>query len=276
VEESRRVLTAEALAASGGSPAQDPIFIVGLPRAGSTLLEQILASHSMVEGTAELTDISQIAQSLIGVERARAGERYFEPLLQTTPAQRTEMGERYLRTTRVHRKLGRPLFINKNPNDFQHIGLIHLMLPNAKIIDARRHPLACGWSCFKQHFALGQAFSYDLTDIGRYYSDYVKLMAHYDAVLPRRVHRVIHEELVTDPEPHIRALLEYCGLPFEEACLRPHETQRAVRTASSEQVRKPISAKGLDDWKPYEPYLGPLKQELQGVLEAYPRVPNFD
>jgi len=253
-----------------GALASDAIFIVGLPRAGSTLLEQVLASHSMVEGTSELTDLDAIAQSLVGAGDRLLGLSYVDALAQQDRAWFARAGEIYLRTTRVYRKQGRPFFINKMPNDFKHVGLIHLILPNAKIIDARRHPMACRSSCFKQHFALGQNFSYDLADIGRYYADYVQLMAHYDAVLPGRVHRVIHEKFVADPEPHIRALLAYCGLPFEEACLRPHETKRAVNTASAEQVRKPISAKGLDEWRAYESWLGPLKEALGPVLDAYP------
>jgi tetratricopeptide (TPR) repeat protein len=273
---SRATLTAEFFAerAGCGAPEHDAIFIVGLPRAGSTLLEQVLASHSMVEGTAELTDLDAIAQSLVDTEARLAGAAYVDLLAQQDCAWFTRAGETYLRTTRVHRKLGRPLFINKMPNDFKHVGLIHLILPNAKIIDARRHPMACGWSCFKQHFALGQNFSYDLRDIGRYYADYVELMKHYDSVLPGRVHRVIHEHFVADPEPHIRALLDYCGLPFEEACLRPHETKRAVNTASAEQVRRPISAKGLDDWRAFEPWLEPLRQALGPVLDSYPNAPR--
>ncbi|MGE0740521.1 MAG: sulfotransferase [Hyphomonadaceae bacterium] len=250
-----------------GDPAPDPIFIIGLPRSGSTLVEQILASHSAVEGTMELPDLFNVARKV-----ADGGD--FLPRLAALDADAArELGASYLRTTHAVRQLGRAYFIDKMPNNWMYAGLIMLALPNAKIIDARRHPLACGWSCFKQHFAFGQAFSYDLAHIGRYYADYVRLMAHFDAVVPGRVHRVIHEELVSDPEPHIRALLAYCDLPFEAACLRPHETQRAVKTASSEQVRQPISAKGLDDWKPYEPYLDPLKKALGPVLNAYPNAP---
>lgn len=268
---SRKLLTSQFFAdrAGAGCDAQDPIFIVGLPRAGSTLIEQVLASHSMVEGTMELGDLNAIAATM------EDGPNSYLNALPGLDAEACKaLGETYLRTTRVQRKLGRPLFINKMPNDFRHIGLIQLILPNAKIIDARRNPMACGWSCFKQHFAMGQLYTYDLAELGAYYVEYVKLMAHYDAVAPGRVHRVIHEELVTDPEPHIRALLDYCGLPFEDAVLRPHETKRAVRTASSEQVRKPISAAGLDDWRPYEPFLGPLKQALGPVLDAYPAAPG--
>ncbi|MCX7356820.1 MAG: sulfotransferase [Alphaproteobacteria bacterium] len=271
VVKSQKVFTREFFEERPGSGAdsQDPIFIVGLPRAGSTLLEQILASHSMVEGTSELSDMRNIAQDLVSPPEARAGAIFVDRVPGLSANDLRAMGERYLKTTRMHRVLGRPLFINKMPNDFMHVGLIHLVLPNAKIIDARRHPMACGWSCFKQHFARGQLFTYDLAEIGRYYAGYVELMSHYDAVLPGRVHRVIHEELVADPEPAIRRLLEYCGLPFEEQCLNPHLNERAVKTASSEQVRQPISTRGFDSWRPYEPYLGPLKQALGSVLSTY-------
>jgi hypothetical protein len=228
----------------------------------------------MVEGTAELSDMHLIAQSLVTPAEARNGRSFVDVIGDLDGDQLRELGETYLRTTKVHRVLGRPLFINKMPNDFAHVGLIHLTLPNAKIIDARRHPMACGWSCFKQHFARGQLFTYDLAELGRYYAGYVRLMAHYGQVLPGRIHRVIHEELVTQPEAQIRALLEYCGLPFEEACLHPHENERAVKTASSEQVRQPISAKGLDNWRPYEPYLGSLAAALGPVLGAYPDPPQ--
>ncbi len=270
------VLTREFFAARAGSgaPDPDPIFIVGLPRAGSTLLEQILASHSQVEGTAELSDMHLVADSLLTPAESRAGRIFLDAISDLPIEQFRELGETYLKTTRLHRVAGRPLFINKMPNDFMHIGLIHLALPNAKIIDARRNPMACGWSCFKQHFARGQLFTYDLGEIGRYYADYVRMMAHYDEVLPGRVHLVIHEHLVSDPEPNIRALLEYCALPFEEQCLRPHENDRAVKTASSEQVRRPISAKYLDVWRAYEAYLDPLKAALGPVLDAYPDVPK--
>ena len=274
VERSEAVLTPDLFAERGERGCQTPgaIFIVGLPRSGSTLLEQILASHSMVEGTMELGDLNAIAMELGGQGQPEAA--YIDKLPGLGDAERVALGETYFRTTRYQRKLGRPYFINKMPNDFRHVGLIQLILPHAKIIDARRHPMACGWSCFKQHFAMGQHQTYDLAELGRYYRDYVRLMAHYDAVLPGRVHRVIHEELVRDPEPHIRALLDYCGLPFEAACLTPHETERAVRTASSEQVRQPISAKGLDSWKAYEQHLGPLREALGDVVDACPAVPG--
>lgn len=276
---SERVLTRDFFAARpGGCEAPDAIFIVGLPRSGSTLVEQILASHSMVEGTAELGDLNAIAYGLEA--NVPMDGDYIGAMAALDADARKSWGESYLRTTRVQRKQGKPLFINKMPNDFRHVGLIQLILPNAKIIDARRHPMACGWSCFKQHFALGQNFTYDFKELAAWYRDYMRLMAHYDAVLPSfngrpRVHRIIHEQLVGDPEPHIRALLDYCGLPFEAACLAPHETERAVRTASSEQVRQPISAKGLDSWRAYEPHLGELRKALGDVVDAYPSAPEF-
>lgn len=253
-----------------GAAAPDPIFVVGLPRSGSTLIEQILASHSRVEGTMELPDVIAIAKRLGG----RKGEGLYPEALATLDADALRaLGEEYLERTRVQRKTDRPFFVDKMPNNFAHAGLIHLMLPNAKIIDARRHPLGCCFSGFKQHFARGQTFSYGLEDIGRYYADYVDLMAHLDGALPGRVHRVIYEELVEDPEGQIRRLLDHCGLPFEAACLDFHQNDRAVRTASSEQVRQPIFRDGVDQWRNYEPWLGPLKAALGPVLTAYPAAP---
>jgi Flp pilus assembly protein TadD len=244
-----------------GSPAPDPIFIVGLPRSGSTLVEQILASHSAVEGTMELPDIGIIAGGV--------GRSYPEALADLDGPAPRDLGEAFLRRTRIQRKLGRPFFIDKMPNNFRHIGLIHLILPRARIIDARRHPLGSCFSAFKQHFAQGQTFSYDLEDLGRYYRDYVALMAHFDRALPGRIHRVIYEDLVEDTEGEVRRLLDYCGLPFEAACLRFHENDRPVRTVSSEQVRRPIFKEGLDQWRRYEPWLDPLKAALGPALEAW-------
>ena len=254
--------------AGGGSSAPDPIFIVGLPRAGSTLIEQILASHSVVEGTMELPDIPTLARR-VGRPGSRVeGPRYPEALADLDAATRITLGEEYLERTRIHRKHGRPLFIDKMPNNLHHIGLIQLILPNAKIIDARRAPMASCFSAFKQLFARGHAFSYDLTDLGLYYRDYVELMAHFDAVLPGRVCRVVYEEMVEDTEGQVRRLLDYCGLPFEEACLRFHENDRPVRTASSEQVRRPIFREGLEQWRHYQPWLGPLAAALGPELAA--------
>ncbi len=251
-----------------GSAAPDPIFIIGLPRSGSTLLEQILASHSAVEGTMELPDIVSIARRLGGKMKRSDVSAYPEMLAGLDAAALQALGEEYLARTRIHRRLGRPHFIDKMPNNFAHAGLIHLILPHAKIVDVRRHPLACCFSLFKQHFARGQGFSYELSDIGNYYLDYVKLMAHFDAVLPGRIHRVCYEQLVAAPEEEIRNLLAHCGLPFEAACLSFHVNARPVRTASSEQVRRPISADGLEQWRHYEEWLGPLKSQLAPVLEA--------
>jgi hypothetical protein len=255
----------------GGSPAPDPIFIVGLPRAGSTLIEQILASHSAVEGTMELPDIAALARRLGRPGSRVEGPRYPEALADLNGAARTALGEEYIERTRIHRKKGRPLFIDKMPNNLHHIGLIQLILPNAKIIDARRAPMASCFSAFKQLFARGHAFSYDLTDLGLYYRDYVALMDHFDTVLPGRVWRVIYEDMVEDTERQVRRLLDYCGLPFEAACLRFHENDRPVRTASSEQVRRPIFREGLEQWRRYEPWLGPLAAALGPDLAAHPR-----
>ncbi|WP_293482797.1 tetratricopeptide repeat-containing sulfotransferase family protein [Phenylobacterium sp.] len=262
--------------AGQGCPAADPIFVVGLPRAGSTLVEQILASHSQVEGTQELPDIISLARRLGGRAKRASEGRYPEVLADLGPDDLAALGAEYLERARPHRKLGRAFFIDKMPNNWAHVGLIHLILPNAKIVDARRHPMGCGFSGFKQHFARGQGFTYDLTDIGRYYADYVDLMAHVDRVLPGRVHRVIYERMVADPESETRALLAHCGLPFEEACLRFYENDRAVRTASSEQVRRPIFTDAADHWRNYEPWLGPLKAALGDVLTAYPEAPGGD
>jgi hypothetical protein len=183
------------------------------------------------------------------------------------------LGEEYLERTRIQRREGRPFFIDKMPNNWVHVGLIHLILPNARIVDARRHPLDCCFSNFKQHYARGQGFSYSLTDMGLYYADYVRLMAHVDRVLPGRVHRVIHERLLDDAEGEVRSLLAYLGLEFDPACLAFHENRRAVRTASSEQVRRPLNREGQDQWRRYERWLAPLKAALGPVLEAYPDAP---
>jgi len=258
-----------------GSPASDPIFIVGLPRAGSTLVEQFLASHSLVEGTMELPDIVSIARRLGGKMKRSDHSNYPEVLADLDSDAVNGLGEEYLARTRIHRRLARPFFIDKMPNNFAHTGLIHLILPNAKIIDVRRHPMACGFSLYKQHFARGQGFSYDLDDIARYYTDYVNLMAHFDAVLPGRIHRVIYETLIADFEGEVRRLLAYCTLPFEEACLKFHENARPVRTASSEQVRQPIFTDGIEHWRHYDAWLEPLKSALTEVLSDYPGQSRF-
>ena len=252
-----------------GDPAPDPIFILGMPRAGSTLVEQILASHSMVEGTMELPDLLSIVGEL---DRDNSG-LYPAMLADLDPAAIAAMGRDYIERTRIHRQTDRPFFIDKMPNNWAYAGFIRLILPNAKIVDARRHPLACGFSNFKQHYARGQAFSYDLSHFGQYYADYVRLMAHLDRVQPGRVHRVIHERLVDNPEEEVRALLAYLGLEFEDSCLRFHENKRAVRTASSEQVRRPISRDGIDQWRRFEQWLDPLKAALGPALAQWDDAP---
>jgi len=247
---------------------------VGLPRAGSTLIEQMLASHSLVEGTMELPDLPQIALELAARRGGDEDIGFLEAVAALTVEERHALGRRYLEQTRAQRKTAAPFFIDKMPNNFLYVGLIELILPQATIIDARRHPLGCCLSAFKQHFARGQNFSYDLADLGRYYRDYVDLMAHFDAVLPGRVHRVFYERMVEDTDSELRRLLEHCGLAFEPACLRFHANPRAVRTASSEQVRRPIFREGVDHWRRFEPQLGALKAALGPVLANYPEVPS--
>ncbi len=249
-----------------GSAAPDPIFIVGLPRAGSTLIEQILASHSQVDGTLELPNILSLAHRLRGRKLGSDRDRYPRVLTDLSSDELRAMGEDYIEQTRIHRQ-GAAFFTDKMPNNFRHIGLIHLILPNAKIIDARRAPLDCCWSGYKQLFAEGQEFTYGLEEIGHYYRGYVDLMDHWDAVLPEgRILRVQHEHVLGDLEGQVRRLLDYCDLPFERACVEFHKTDRAVRTASSEQVRQPINRSGQDQWMPFEPFLDPLKQALGAVL----------
>jgi tetratricopeptide (TPR) repeat protein len=275
VRGSRALFTREFFAAraDAGAQARDPIFIVGLPRAGSTLIEQILASHPLVEGTMELPELPRIARELAGPRREEEDATFLERVAALTRDDLRALGERYLAETRLMRKTDAPFFIDKMPNNCLYVGLIHLILPNAVIIDARRHPLGCGFSCFKQHFARGQWFSYGLEDLGRYYRDYVELMAHFDDVLPGRVGRVFYETLIADPEAEIRRLLEHCRLPFDPACLKFYENDRAVRTASSEQVRQPIFRDAVEHWRHYEAWLEPLKQALGDVLTGYPGVP---
>jgi tetratricopeptide (TPR) repeat protein len=261
VDRSITTFTADAFAErTGGCAAPDPIFIVGMPRAGSTLIEQILSSHSQVEGTSELPDIPALVR--------KAG-RYPKDALQLSEDQRRELGDEYLKRTSVQRRTDRPFFIDKLPNNWLFVPLIHLILPNAKIIDARRHPLACCVSNFRQHFARGQDFTYDLGHVGAYYAEYVRLMAHVDAVLPRGVHRVIYERMVDDTEREVRALLDYCGLTFEPQVLEFYKTERAVRTPSSEQVRRPIYREATEEWRAYERHLGALTRALGPLVDTY-------
>ena len=260
--------------AGWGCNAPDPIFIVSMPRAGSTLLEQILSSHSAVEGTSELSQILTIAKDLHAEADSEQAVAYAQVLAGKSAAELRQLGEQYIERTRIQRKTGRPFFIDKMPNNFLHVGMIHAVLPNAKIIDARRHPLACCFSNFKQLYARGHLFSYGFMDMGRFYRDYIELLAHFDEVLPSRVHRVIYERIVEDTEGEVRRLLDYCGLPFEDGCLRFFENERPVRTASSEQVRRPIYRDGIDQWRHFEEWLDPLKSALGPILNAYPEVPR--
>ena len=250
-----------------GSPDPSPIFVVGLPRSGSTLLEQILASHSKVEGTMELADIPRMVLELQGREPDNDDPRYPRVLKELKPEEFLRLGQQYINDTRVYRA-GKPRFIDKMPNNFRHLGLIHLILPNAKIIDARRNAMACCFSNFKQLFASGQEFTYGLEDIGRYYRTYVELMAHWDEALPGKVLRVEHEDVVDDLEANVRRILDFCGLEFEPQCVEFYKTERSIRTASSEQVRQPIFKEGIDQWRNFEPWLAPLKQALARVAEA--------
>jgi predicted Zn-dependent protease len=254
--------------AGWGDPRPDPIFILGLPRSGSTLLEQILASHSQMEGTQELADVQRFVLELQGRDPDLDNPRYPAVLARMPREAFRSLGERYLADTRVYRT-DRPSFIDKMPNNFRHIGLIHLMLPNARIIDARREPMACCFSNFKQLFAQGQEFTYSLEDIARYYRTYLDLMRHWDQALPGRILRVHHEDVVENLEASVQRILDHCGLPFEPACVEFHKTRRSVRTPSSEQVRQPIFRGGLDQWKKFEAWLAPLKTALGDALEGY-------
>ena len=274
VERTESLFTADFLKAhaDSGDSAADPIFILGMPRSGSTLVEQILASHSMIEGTSELSDIAVLAQSLEPDPRAALGATPYPELLADLSDERLrELGALYLERTRIQRKTSRPLFIDKMPNNWIHAGFIQLILPKAKIVDVRRHPLACGFSNFKQLYSRGQEFSYDLRHFGSHYANYARLMAHFDRVAPGRIHRVIHEQLVTDAETEVRRLLDYVGVPFEEACLRFYDNARPVRTPSAEQVRKPLSADRLNEWRAYEKELAPLKDALGATMESWDR-----
>jgi len=252
-----------------GAPAVDPIFVISLPRSGSTLVEQILASHSMVEGTTELQYMALIARRLM---QGSAGFPDGAALLGGEDL--TALGREYLAGAKLHRKTDRPFFIDKLPNNWECLGLILTILPNAKIVDARRHPMACGFSNYKQLFGHGQEFAYSLDWVGRYYADYVRMTRHFDELFPGRIHRVIHEQLIEAPEEEIRRLLDYVGVPFEEACLRFYETERPVRTPSAGQVRQPLNRKGMEQWLNFEPWLGELKEALGPVLTAYPNVPD--
>jgi hypothetical protein len=252
-----------------GSAAKDPIFIVGLPRAGSTLIEQILASHSKIEGTYELPNIAALAYELGGRRKKNEEPKYPACLGKLSSDQLKRFGESYISDTKVHRK-SLPYFIDKMPNNFRHIGLISLILPNAKIIDARRNPMACCFSGFKQLFASGQEFTYGLDEIGTYYKDYINLMSHWNKVLPDKIYKVQYEDVVSNTEAEVRKLFKFLELPFEKECLDFYKTKRSVRTASSEQVRQPIYSSGVDQWRNYEDFLRPLEVALgKNILKNY-------
>ena len=272
VDRAIATLTPELFAAHSGKgcPAPDPIFVVGLQRSGSTLVEQILASHPLVEGTSELLAMSQLFDELEHAGQAAGGDR-FTRLARLDGSAIRKIGETYIARTRPFRLTDRPYFVDKLPANWMNVGLIRLALPNAKIIDARRHPMACGFSNFKQHFATGVSFAYSLDSIGKFYANYVRMMDHLNRVQPGAIHRVVNERLIDDPEAQVRALLAYCGLPFDPACLQFHRNVRAVRSASAGQVRRPINRDGVDYWKRYEPHLGPLKAALGPALENWDR-----
>ena len=270
VARSKQFFVEPALNFKRGHPAGDPIFIVGMPRAGSTLIEQILASHSQIEGTMELPDMMEISGRLAANSQHEGKSTYPDVLATMTDDEIRSLGAEYLDRTRVHRKTDRPYFIDKMPNNWAHVGLIRTILPNARIIDARRHPAACCFSMWKQHFARGQAFSYDLKDLARYYADYVDLMNHFDQVMPRTIHRVFYERMVSDSAREVRNLLNYLGLPFEDSCLAFWNNDRAVRTASSEQVRQPIFSNAVDHWQNFEVWLKPLLVDLDATIKSYP------
>jgi hypothetical protein len=254
-----------------GLTAPDPIFVVGMPRSGSSLVEQILASHPDVEGAGELPQLGMTALFL-GDGDLR---RYPEGLLGASRDQLADLGRNYLERTAPYRRLGRARFVDKAPLNYLNVGLIQLMLPRAKIIDIRRHPMGCCLSAFKESFGEGWGFSYDLEALGRYYRDYVDLMDHYDAVLPGRVHRIFYEDLIENTEARVRGLLDYLELPFDPACLRFFENPRAVSTASAAQVRRPVYREAAEHWRHFEPWLGPLKAALGPALDAYPAAGSF-
>lgn len=254
--------------AGWGNPDAAPIFILGMPRSGSTLTEQIVASHSRVEGTSELPYVGRLSTSL---NRNRAdGMKYPQLLAELEPRHFSQLGDRYLQMAQMHRVEGTPHFIDKMPNNFPCVGFIHAILPNAKIIDARRNPLDACVGNLKQLYAKGQTFCYDQTDIGEYYLQYQRMMDHWDEVLPGRVLHVQYEDTVSDLEAQVKRILAYLELPWEDSCLNFHETDRAVRTASSEQVRQPIYTSGIGFWKNFEPQLEELIEVLEPIMHRYP------
>jgi hypothetical protein len=263
-----RTYTPEFFAArqTSGEPSPDAIFIVGMPRSGSTLLEQILASHSHIEGTEELVAVQKIMAEL---SREQEADLVDEAIARLASTEFRKLGRRYLDMTRVNRRTDRPRFTDKNPDNWRHVGLIRTMLPNARIIDVRRNPLDCCFANYAQHFLAGADFSYGFDDLASRYRHYVGLMRHFDAVIPGAVHRIVYEDLVENTEAEVRRLFDYLGLAFEDRCLRFFETERAIHTPSSEQVRQPINRAGLGKWRAYEPWLAPLKDALGDLPETY-------
>ena len=277
VDRARLLFSREFLQERNGQGAEesDPIFVVGLHRSGSTLLEQMLSCHTQIEPTDELIEINRIGNFLTGQENIHDEiPDYLDALKNLTENRLRSAGLSYLINTLSQRNFGKIFFIDKAPPNWLHIGLIHLILPNAKIIDIRRNPMACGFSNYVQNYAMGRGFSYDLESFARYYRAYVRMMAHFDDVLPGRIHHIQYEELVKNPERELRKVFAYLNLPFEEACLKFHESKRAVKTSSSEQVRRPLTDSGMNQWRHYETWLEPLKTGLGSVLDRYPRVPN--
>jgi tetratricopeptide (TPR) repeat protein len=274
VSRARKVFTPELFRAreGAGCPSAEPIFVVSLQRSGSTLTEQILGSHSQIEGAGELQTLVQ----MVGADvMPKTGPDYPNGMDRLTPDDLRALGEEYLEMCRKHRKQDKPFFVDKNCYNIWQVGLIRLMLPNAKIIDVRRHPIAACWANFTISFSHAPPLSYKLTDIGRFYNDYVRLMAHFDSVQPGKIHRVIYENLVADLEGEVRRMLDFLGLPFEQGCLEYYKSERAFNSFSNEQVRRPIFKEGVERWRAFEPWFGPLKAALGPVLDAYPDVPEF-
>ena len=255
--------------AGRGDPSGAPVFIVGLPRSGSTLVEQMLAAHPAIEGTMELTDLPRAVGRL-----DRPGGRYPEALATLEGDALAAIGRAYVEESGIQRRTGKPHFTDKLPANFWHVGFIRTVLPNARIIDVRRHPMACGFSIYRQYFASGFDFANDLEDIGHHYAAYVAMMAHWDAVQPDQVHRIFYERLVAEPETELRRLLAYLGQPFDPACLRFHESARSVRTPSASQVRRPLYGDAVESWRAFAPWLGPLETALGDTLAAYPDLPS--
>jgi hypothetical protein len=254
-----------------GCASREPIFVLGMQRSGSTLLEQILSSHSQVEGLGELNFILMLVTDEI---RPKFGSDYPNGIEKLDPAELRAIGEKYLSYVKLKRRTERPFFVDKCPYNFWHTGLIRLILPNARIVDTRRHPMACCFANYSTNFAFGPSHSCNQADIGRFYADYVRLMAHFDSVQPGKIHRVFHERLVADFETELRRILDYLDLPFEQSCLAFYRNERSLNSLSSEQVRSPISSEGIDRWRNYEGWLGPMKTALGSVLGAYPDVPE--